>query len=63
MRPDYDRSELLAHEQVVANGSVDRLHFDDFGECGRPGIQRGSTRRRRRSRDRPRDLVSTVGRF
>ncbi len=27
-----DRSELLAHEQVVANGSVDRLHFDDFGE-------------------------------
>ena len=30
--PIIDRSELLAHEQVVANGSVDRLHFDDFGE-------------------------------
>jgi len=30
--PIIDRSELLAHEQVVANESVDRLHFDDFGE-------------------------------
>ena len=30
--PIIDRSELLVHEQVVANGSVDRLHFDDFGE-------------------------------
>jgi crotonobetainyl-CoA:carnitine CoA-transferase CaiB-like acyl-CoA transferase len=30
--PIIDRSELLGHEQVVANGSVDRLHFDDFGE-------------------------------
>ncbi len=30
--PIIDRSELLAHEQVVSNGSVDRLHFDDFGE-------------------------------
>ncbi|MFL2503412.1 MAG: CaiB/BaiF CoA transferase family protein [Luminiphilus sp.] len=30
--PIIDRSELLAHEQVVANGSVHRLHFDDFGE-------------------------------
>ena len=30
--PIIDRSELLDHEQVVANGSVDRLHFDDFGE-------------------------------
>ena len=30
--PIIDRSELLAHEQVVANRSVDRLHFDDFGE-------------------------------
>ena len=30
--PIIDRSELLAHEQVVANGSVDRLQFDDFGE-------------------------------
>ena len=30
--PIIDRSELLAHEQGVANGSVDRLHFDDFGE-------------------------------
>ncbi len=30
--PIIDRSELLAHEQVVANGSVDRLYFDDFGE-------------------------------
>ena len=30
--PIIDRSELLAHEQVVANGSVDHLHFDDFGE-------------------------------
>ena len=30
--PTIDRSELLAHEQVVANGSVDRLQFDDFGE-------------------------------
>jgi crotonobetainyl-CoA:carnitine CoA-transferase CaiB-like acyl-CoA transferase len=30
--PIIDRSELLEHEQVVANGSVDRLYFDDFGE-------------------------------
>ena len=30
--PIIDRSELLAHEQVVANGSIDRLQFDDFGE-------------------------------
>ena len=30
--PIIDRSELLDHEQVVANGSVDRLHFEDFGE-------------------------------
>ena len=30
--PVIDRSELLAHEQVVANGCVDRLYFDDFGE-------------------------------
>ena len=30
--PIIDRSELLTHAQVVANGSVDRLHFDDFGE-------------------------------
>ena len=30
--PIIDRSELLAHAQVVANGSIDRLHFDDFGE-------------------------------
>ena len=30
--PIIDRSELLAHEQVVANGSVERHHFDDFGE-------------------------------
>jgi len=30
--PIIDRSELLAHEQVVANGSVDRLYFDEFGE-------------------------------
>ena len=30
--PIIDRSELLTQEQVVANGSVDRLHFDDFGE-------------------------------
>ena len=30
--PIIDRSELLAHEQVVANGSVDRLYFEDFGE-------------------------------
>jgi len=30
--PIIDRSELLDHEQVVANGSVDRLHFENFGE-------------------------------
>ena len=30
--PIIDRSELLEHEQVVANGSVDRLYFDGFGE-------------------------------
>ena len=30
--PIIDRSELLGHEQVIANGSVDRLHFEDFGE-------------------------------
>jgi crotonobetainyl-CoA:carnitine CoA-transferase CaiB-like acyl-CoA transferase len=30
--PIIDRSELLAHEQVVANGSIDRLHFEEFGE-------------------------------
>ena len=30
--PIIDRSELLAHEQVVANESVERLYFDDFGE-------------------------------
>ncbi len=30
--PIIDRSELLAHQQVVANGSVDRLYFDGFGE-------------------------------
>ena len=30
--PIIDRSELLAHEQVVANGSIERLQFDAFGE-------------------------------
>ena len=30
--PIIDRSELLDHEQVLANGSVDRLHFEEFGE-------------------------------
>ena len=30
--PIIDRSELLAHEQVVANGSIDRLQFEEFGE-------------------------------
>lgn len=30
--PIIDRSELLDHEQVLANGSVDRLHFAEFGE-------------------------------
>ncbi len=30
--PIIDRSELLAHEQIVANGSVERLHFEAFGE-------------------------------
>ena len=30
--PIIDRSELLDHEQVVANGSIDRLHFEEFGE-------------------------------
>ena len=30
--PIIDRSELLDHEQVLANGSVDRLHFEAFGE-------------------------------
>jgi crotonobetainyl-CoA:carnitine CoA-transferase CaiB-like acyl-CoA transferase len=30
--PIIDRSELLAHEQVVANGSIDRLYFEEFGE-------------------------------
>ena len=30
--PIIDRSELLDHEQVLANGSIDRLHFEEFGE-------------------------------
>jgi crotonobetainyl-CoA:carnitine CoA-transferase CaiB-like acyl-CoA transferase len=30
--PIIDRSELLTHEQVVANGSIERLHFEEFGE-------------------------------
>ena len=30
--PIIDRSELLAQEQVVANGSIDRLQFEEFGE-------------------------------
>ena len=30
--PIIDRSELLDHAQVLANGSVDRLHFEEFGE-------------------------------
>lgn len=30
--PIIDRSELLAHEQVVANGSIVRLQFEEFGE-------------------------------
>jgi crotonobetainyl-CoA:carnitine CoA-transferase CaiB-like acyl-CoA transferase len=30
--PIIDRAELLEHEQVVANGSVERLQFEAFGE-------------------------------
>jgi len=30
--PIIDRSELLDHEQVLANGSIDRLYFEEFGE-------------------------------
>jgi len=30
--PIIDRSELLDHEQVLANGSIERLYFEEFGE-------------------------------
>ncbi len=39
--PLLSRNELLDHEQVVANASVDRLHYADFGEVrqARPAAQ------------------------
>lgn len=43
--PLLSRNELLDHEQVVANASIDRLHYPDFGEVrqARPAAQFSKT--------------------
>lgn len=43
--PLLDRMELMAHEQIIANGSIDRTVFDGFGEVrqARPAAQFSET--------------------
>jgi crotonobetainyl-CoA:carnitine CoA-transferase CaiB-like acyl-CoA transferase len=39
--PLLDRMELMTHEQIIANGSINRTVFDGFGEVrqARPAAQ------------------------